>query len=112
METVPVALQLYTVREDAARDFVGTLEQVAAIGYTAVELAGYGPLTPQEYTTKLDALGIAVAGSHVALARLEGELDAVIAECQTLHCPYIVCPALPMIYGQWRVWHSAITASS
>lgn len=95
MADVPVALQLYTVREDAARDFVGTLDQVAAIGYVGVELAGYGPLTPSELHAKLDSLGLTVAGSHVALARLENELDVVIAECQTLQCPNIVCPVLP-----------------
>jgi sugar phosphate isomerase/epimerase len=95
MANVPVALQLYTVREDAARDFVGTLDQVAAIGYVGVELAGYGPLTPPDLRAKLDTLGLTVAGSHIALARLENELDAVIAECRTLQCPYVVCPVLP-----------------
>jgi len=95
MATVPVALQLYTVREEAARDFVGTLEQVAGIGYAGVELAGYGPLSPKELRAKLDALGIAVAGSHVALARLTNELPAVIAESRTLGCPTLVCPVLP-----------------
>ncbi len=95
MASIPVALQLYTVREEAARDFVGTLEQVAAIGYAGVELAGYGPLSPKELRAKLDALGIVIAGSHVALARLENELPAVIAECRILDCPTLVCPVLP-----------------
>lgn len=96
MASVPVALQLYTVREDAARDFVGTLDEVAAIGYGGVELAGYGPLTPEELRAKLDALDLEIAGSHVALARLENEIDTVIAECQTLRCPTVVCPVLPV----------------
>ncbi len=95
MTNVPVALQLYTVREDAACDFGGTLEQVAAIGYTAVELAGYGPFSPQEFRAKLDALGMTVAGSHIALTRLENELPAVIEECRVLGCPTLVCPFLP-----------------
>ncbi|MDQ6833575.1 MAG: sugar phosphate isomerase/epimerase, partial [Chloroflexota bacterium] len=95
MASIPVALQLYTVREEAARDFVGTLEQVAGIGYAGVELAGYGPLSPKELRAKLDALGIVIAGSHVALARLENELPAVIAECRTLGCPTVICPVLP-----------------
>lgn len=95
MATIPVALQWYTVREDAASDFVGTLEQVAAIGYAGIELWGYGPLTPEELRAKLDALRLAAASSHVALTRLESALDAVIAECHTLQCPTIVCPFLP-----------------
>ncbi|MCA1666603.1 MAG: sugar phosphate isomerase/epimerase [Thermomicrobia bacterium] len=95
MTNVPIALQLYTVREEAARDFVGTLDQVAAIGYAGVELAGYGPLTAAQLRAKLDALGMAVAGTHIALARMEAELATVIHECQTLGCPTLVCPFLP-----------------
>lgn len=95
MANIPIALQLYTVREEAARDFVGTLDQVAAIGYAGVELAGYGPLTAAQLRAKLDALGMAVAGSHIALARMETELPAVIHECEILGCPTLVCPFLP-----------------
>ncbi len=95
MANVPVALQLYTVREESAHDFVGTLDKVAAIGYTAVELAGYGPLSPQEFRAKLDALGMTIAGSHIALTRMENELPAVIEECRILGCPTLVCPFLP-----------------
>ncbi|MHB8647625.1 MAG: sugar phosphate isomerase/epimerase family protein [Thermomicrobiales bacterium] len=95
MADVPVALQLYTVREEAARDFIGTLEQVAAIGYIGVELAGYGPLAPHELRATLDALGMTVAGSHIALTRMESELAEVIQECHILGCPTMVCPVLP-----------------
>ena len=95
MPTVPVALQMYTVRDDAARDFAGTLRQVAAIGYRGVELAGYGGLTIDAVHHELDALGLRAAGSHIALTRLENELSRVVAECQTLGCTHVVCPFLP-----------------
>ena len=36
-----VGLQLYTVRDEAKKDFLGTLEKVATIGYRAVEFAGF-----------------------------------------------------------------------
>ena len=39
-----IALQLYTVREAAGQDFVGTLKRVADMGYPAVEFAGFGGL--------------------------------------------------------------------
>ena len=41
---IPIAVQLYTVRDLAAKDFPGTLKEVARIGYKSVELAGYGNL--------------------------------------------------------------------
>ena len=35
-----VALQMYTVRDEAQMDFAGTLKKVAEMGYPAVQLAG------------------------------------------------------------------------
>lgn len=95
MANIPIALQLYTVREEAARDFAGTLAQVATIGYAGVELAGYGPFSAAELRARLDALGMTVAGSHIALTRMETELATVVHECRTLGCPTLVCPFLP-----------------
>lgn len=44
MKKFPVALQLYSVRDDLEKDFIGTLKQVKALGYDGVEFAGlYGP---------------------------------------------------------------------
>ena len=38
---LPIALQLYSVREDAEKDLFGVLKQVASFGYDGVEFAGY-----------------------------------------------------------------------
>jgi sugar phosphate isomerase/epimerase len=35
--SIPIALQLYTLREETQKDFTGTLEKVAEIGYEGVE---------------------------------------------------------------------------
>jgi sugar phosphate isomerase/epimerase len=91
----PIALQLYTVRDETAQDMPGTLAQVAEMGYAGVEIAGYGGMSPGDLRAQLDTLGLQAAGSHVALARLDGELPQVIAECQTLGVTHLVCPALP-----------------
>lgn len=40
MKKFPVALQLYSVRDDLEKDFIGTLKQVKALGYDGVEFAG------------------------------------------------------------------------
>lgn len=39
MNKISVGLQLYTVRDECAKDFVGTLKKVAEIGYKGVELS-------------------------------------------------------------------------
>ena len=51
---LPLALQLYSVRDDCGKDFDAALAQVAKMGFTGVEFAGYhnyggkGEGTPQE----------------------------------------------------------------
>ena len=33
MKTLPVAVQVYSVREDAERDFAGTMKKIKEMGY-------------------------------------------------------------------------------
>lgn len=94
MAEVPVALQLYTVRDETARDFAGTLRQVAQIGYGAVEFAGYGDLSAAEMKALLDETGLRAASTHVALARLEENLDGEIDYCRQIGCANLVLPWL------------------
>jgi sugar phosphate isomerase/epimerase len=90
-----VALQMYTVRDEAQKDFVGTLKAVARIGYTAIETAGTGGLPSQELKRVLDELGLAVASSHVGLELLEGQLDQQITYFREVGGRDLVVPALP-----------------
>ena len=48
MKTIPVALQMFTLREESSKDFTGTLKKVAELGYEGIEFAGYGDLTTTE----------------------------------------------------------------
>src|SRR6266404_6168282 len=43
-----IGLQLYTVRRELEKDFAGTLEKLAALGFREVEFAGYFKHSPQE----------------------------------------------------------------
>ena len=94
MPKLPIALQLYTVREDAAKDFSGTLGKVAEIGYAGVEIAGYNGMSVRDLKARLDELHLLVAGSHVALDQLENNLSQVVDENLTLGNPHIVVPYL------------------
>src|SRR5438094_266735 len=72
---IPISVQLYTVRDLTAKDFAGTMKQVAQIGYTAVELAGYGNLkTAGEARQALDDAGLIVSGAHAPIEILEKDL--------------------------------------
>lgn len=98
METrkrVPVALELYTVRDRTARNYAGTLRDVAALGYRAVEFAGYGGLSADELTALLHETGLTAAATHVSLDKLESDLRREIEFCQAIACSYLVLPGVP-----------------
>jgi sugar phosphate isomerase/epimerase len=73
MKQIPIALQLYTVRGDAEQDLTATLADVAAIGYTNVELAGFYGLTSAQIKAKLEKFGLKPVAAHVGLSDLEGD---------------------------------------
>lgn len=87
-----ISLQLYTVREETAKDFIGTLEKVAGVGYTGVEFAGYGDITAKEMKANLDRLGLKAVGSHVPVDRLKNNLAEEIEYNLEIGNRYIVCP--------------------
>jgi sugar phosphate isomerase/epimerase len=95
MAKIQVALQLYTVRDDMAKDFAGTLKKVAEIGYPAVELAGTGGLSAKELRALLDGLGLKVVGTHVGLDGLTKDLQATMEYNLTIGNPFLVCPGIP-----------------
>ena len=66
-----VSLQLFTLRDEMQKDFIGTLKKVSDIGYKGVEFAGYGGLSAKELKGHLDKFGLEASGSHVAFDELE-----------------------------------------
>jgi sugar phosphate isomerase/epimerase len=94
MAQLPIALQLYTVREDLARDFAGTLRAVAEIGYGAVELYSYGGLGAQDLRTLLDEIGLRPISTHIALETLEADPEGALAFARDLGCAFAGCPYL------------------
>lgn len=95
MAQIPVALQLYTVRDEMEKDFTGTLRKVAEIGYVNVELAGYGGMAAVDLKALLDELGLKAIGSHVGIELLEGPgLAKAIEDHKVVGAPYIIVPYL------------------
>jgi sugar phosphate isomerase/epimerase len=59
-----IGLQIYTVRVPLAKDYEGTLAQVAAQGYTEIEpSSGYNNLEPAQYKALLDKYGLKMYSS-------------------------------------------------
>jgi sugar phosphate isomerase/epimerase len=92
---VPVSLQLWSLRDDVKAGFARTMSSVAAIGYPAVETAGYGDLAVAAARKVLDDLGLKVSGMHVGLGDLQSRLPELIDEALLLKSPYVVLAWLP-----------------
>src|SRR5439155_9443914 len=71
----PISLQLYTVRDQVASDYAGTLRAVADFGYRAVELVTLGTFAAAGLRAELDRLGLQVSGMHFPLDRLEHQIE-------------------------------------
>jgi sugar phosphate isomerase/epimerase len=87
-----VALQLYTVRGEAANDLAGALATTAALGLDGVELHDLYGHSAETVRELLDGNGLVVCGCHVGLARVENELASVAAELRTLGTDRLVVP--------------------
>ncbi len=79
-----VGLMLYTVREDCARDFEGTVRAVAALGFEGVEIFDLHGHSPQEVHGWLDELGLAPIGRHALLEAIETSLPELAEEARVL----------------------------
>jgi sugar phosphate isomerase/epimerase len=90
-----VSLQLWSLRDDLKTGFARTLSSVAAIGYPAVETAGYGDLGVAGAKKVLADLGLKVSGMHVGLGDLQSRLPELIDEALLLKSPYVVLAWLP-----------------
>jgi sugar phosphate isomerase/epimerase len=97
--TTPIALQLYTLRQELARDFGGTLEKVAALGYAGVETAGFPGTTAQAAAQMIKGLGLTVCAVHAPLP-LGDNQDKVLETMQALACGRLVCASQPREHFQ------------
>ena len=70
---IPFALQLYSVRNECAKDLPGTVSAVAKMGYKAVEFAGYHGRDAQTLRKMLDDVGLKCCGTHIGLDTLLGD---------------------------------------
>ena len=84
--------QLYTARQDAARDLPAVLEAVRKIGYTEVETYWdiYGH-PPAELRRMINDHGLTAPSGHFDY----GGLDAKIDYAKSLGVQYVICPILP-----------------
>ncbi len=79
-----IGLMLYTVREDCARDFEGTVRAVAAMGFEGVEVFDLHGHSAEVVHGWLEELGLAAIGRHARLEAIETSLPELAEEARAL----------------------------
>lgn len=93
--SLPVALQLYSVRNEMEKDFEGTVKKVAELGYQGVEFAGLFGHTAEQVREICAAAGVEPVSAHVPLDEMLADCKGTLAKYKEIGCRYIVVPYLP-----------------
>ena len=90
-----IGVQLYSVRHLMEKDFEGTLEAVARIGFHEVEFHDYFGRSPQEVRTLLAGLGLDAPAAHFSWQGLNDNPDAIIETAREIGHRYVILAWLP-----------------
>ena len=115
-----LGLQLYSLRELLPKDFDGTVQAVAAAGYTEVEAAGFYAMSAHDFKQSVETAGLRCVSAHYSLSLLQPQLESILDYAKQLGLEYVVCssPALkdpskvklsPKDPGYHEAWVQAFT---
>lgn len=90
---LPVAVQLYTLREEMKVDMRATLEKVKALGYEGVEFAGLFGKTGEEVRDMCQEIGLVPLSAHVPYVDMVEDIT-ILETYKTIGCKYVVVPYL------------------
>ena len=91
---IPIAVQVYSVREQAAKDVGAMLKAIAEIGYKGVEYAGYYDKKAEDLRKMMDDNGLVCCGTHTGINTLLGdEFKKTVEFNKILGNKYLVVPA-------------------
>ncbi len=90
----PIALQLYSVRDDMAADFEGTLRKVKELGYDGVEFAGLFDKDAAFVKQLLAEIGLVAVSAHVPYYDAVDEPEKAFLPYKEIGCKFVVVPYL------------------
>ncbi|NMP37300.1 MAG: sugar phosphate isomerase/epimerase [Clostridiales bacterium] len=90
----PIAVQLYSVRDDMEKDFEGTIKKVKALGYDGVEFAGLFGKDPAWVKQLLAENGLVPVSAHVPYYDMLENPEKTLSDYKTIGCEYVAVPYL------------------
>ncbi len=91
---LPVAVQLYSVRDEMEKDFYGTIKAMKELGYDGVEFAGLFGEEPAKIKAFCEEIDIVPISAHVPYYDMLEDPEKVIADYAEIGCKYVVVPYL------------------
>ena len=91
----PVGLQLYSLRDQFAKDVSATLDQVRNFGIEYVELAGTYDIAPEKFKAMLDSKGLKPISGHFSYEQFRDKVEDVARDAKTLGIQYVGCAWIP-----------------
>jgi sugar phosphate isomerase/epimerase len=88
-------LQLYSLRDQFAKDVPGTLDRVREYGVKQVETASLYNLPAAELRKMLESRGLTPVSGHAQYEALRKDVAAVIRDAKAVGQRYVVCPWIP-----------------
>lgn len=86
-------IQLYSVKDFMAQDVDSAIKQVAEMGYTMVEPAGFFEKTAEEFKGICDKYGVKICSTHTSHWKiLNGGYKEWLPYHNTLDCPVYISP--------------------
>ena len=95
MAKIPIAVQLYSVRDDCAKDLPGVLKGIGKMGYEGVEFAGYYNNDAKTLRKLLDDNGLKAEGTHIGIESFLGDQFYKTVEFhKILGCDFLIIPSM------------------
>jgi sugar phosphate isomerase/epimerase len=88
---LPLAIQLYSVRDQMAQDLDGALAGVAAAGFVEVEAAALPKKSAKEIRASLDKAGLRCVSAHHSFADLATRFGELVAYDAELGAKDVIC---------------------
>jgi len=90
-----MGLQLYSLRNQFAKDVPGTMAEIKSWGVNNVELAGTYGLSTEQFKAQLDAHGLRPISAHYGYDQFRTNLDWIISDAKMLGLKYVGCAWVP-----------------
>jgi sugar phosphate isomerase/epimerase len=94
IESPPISVQLYSLRNEAATNFEIVLRRLGEVGFVGVEVAGFHDLTPKRYATIVKESGLVTSSAHLTDLTPDG-FNAALDDLQAIGCDVALCAFMP-----------------